>query len=192
MKKQINFKVILTVLVIIILVWFIWGYDVFGVRTLVSEGFDKIKGLSSNVNIEIKCPEGIIPSEIDLMKDDYGLSGYELEEVDFIYRWKPKWEDGQEMEIYSPPSDYEGVQTIDLSKRHCIKGSLEGQNVNYYYCDVTYSKTTTDISDEGEIGETGTISYRIKLILEQQEQIRTIRSISIDRYKVISSNCMKD
>ena len=120
------------------------------------------------------------------------LYGYSIAEggwlEDFLtYYQDPEWSDGERMTIYPPRASGE---IISFSKSHCIKGSEEGQNINYYYCNVGYSKTTTDISGEGEIGKTTTISYNIKLTLEEKEHLRTIRGTSIDRYNIISSTCI--
>lgn len=188
---------IITILIIIILISFVWGYNLFGIKTVVTKGVESLKGLSSEVNIEVECPQWIIPSEIDLIKEDRpligesGLSGFILSDEqgleDFIYKWDPKWLDDQEMSMYPPTPE---GHAIDFSRSHCVRGSGEGQNINNYYCNLGYSKTTTEISDEGLIGKTNTISYNIKLVLEEKEHIRIVRGYSLDRYKIISSTCM--
>lgn len=197
MRKKYNLNMIIAILVIIILIGFIWGYNVLGIRTTITKGVENLKGLSSNVNVQVECPEGIIPSEIDLIKEDKpllgesGLSGFELSEgqqATLIYRWDPEWLDGQKMTMYPPASS---DLIYDATKRHCFKSSEEGKNINYYYCDVGYSKTTTDISDEGVIGETKTISYKINLVLEKKEHIRVVKGYSLDTYNVVSSSCVE-
>ena len=188
MRRKNNFNVIVTILVIILLLWFILGYNVFGIKTTINNGVNNLKGLTSNLNTKIECPEGVIPSEIDLAEYEGGLWGYEESELGRMryYYWHPYWEDGQQMDIYPPtPSG----STDDFSRKYCEKGNEEGQNINYYYCKVGYSKTTTNISKEGEIGETKTESYTIDLVLEKKEHIKDLDKIPIDKYSIISSTC---
>ncbi len=145
------------------------------------EGF-KLSGLNSN-----ECPERIIPLEIDLLEYESGLWGYEEWGVGQIYYyWNPSWLDGQKMTLY-PPTREGGID--DYSRKYCVKGYEEGQNINYYYCKVGYSKTTTDISEGGEIGETKTISYLIDLVLEKERHIKEVKGISLDKYNILSSTC---
>lgn len=192
MRKKENLNTIVTILIIIILISFVWGYNLLGIRTTINEGIDKIQDLSLSSNVKITCPQGIIPQEIDLLEYEGSLWGYEEWGNGQIYAyWPPSWLDGQKMTIYPLSPKGTPGEVSDLTKSYCVKGSNEGQNINYYYCDVGYSKTITDISEEGSIGETKTISYNIKLILEKQEHLKEIKKVSIDRYEIISSECLK-
>jgi hypothetical protein len=134
------------------------------------------------------CPEGIIPEYIYLANYHDGLwgfrnytSSYYGEQATSVYDLY--WADGQKSDLVG-----------NHQKSLCRQGNLEGENINLVYCNnLEYSKTTTDISEDGTIGKTHTISYSIDLVL-QMESTRTLHDASggyysINKYKVISSLC---
>ena len=51
----------------------------------------------------------------------------------------------------------------------CHKGSKEGENINYTYCqNLQYSKTTQEVSKEGIIGKEIKENYKVGLVLKPE------------------------
>lgn len=133
-----------------------------------------------------KCPEGIIPDRL-LVVENKIFGGIELANgnIDSKNFVTPKWADETEIkyDIFNPP---------------CHQGSSEGENVNNLYCSFIYSKTTTNISDEGVIGKTENVEYKINFVLERDDspnQLEVVKSETpsarLVYYKVISPICME-
>ncbi len=186
MKREINLWGIISILVIIILLWYILAFNMFGTTTILKQIVDKVKGLNSQVKIG-ECPIEIIPEKIFLNEALMHFQSY----IDFQgkerlmgYSSIGTWADGQTMDLFG--SDFQSV---------CKQGELEGENINLVYCkNIDYSKTITPLSEEGVIEQIKTISYSVNLVLEKESE-RVIDSSAFGDYpvttfKVLSSECL--
>ncbi len=190
MKKRLKKFIFMGILFIIILVAIRYFY-IYG---------DSIKIGSINPSSD-SCPEGIIPTQLiltqelmpfnpsgpflDARSDSTVFNGYskfsdKIVYSDFGFKWVlgnshipfdyydscSTWADGQNVCFYS------GMNKL------CHKGSAEGENINFVYCDLKYEKinSTTPISTDGVIGKTEvvTTSYDIQLVLKNESEIRIL------------------
>ena len=168
-----------------------------------------IKGITGNVvgNVEeIKedladkiCPENIIPEKITLHEAE-GTAGNPESLYYFWAIYNTNWEDETEIKRY------EG-ETIDFFRAiddsfgiKCRKGSEEGENTNYFYCDnLLYSPSKTKVNSEGVIESSEKSNYKINLVLEPIENEEWYIRKTIDKnrvdiygnYSVIGSFCLK-
>jgi len=138
------------------------------------------------------CPTGIIPENVTIILN----IGLNLQEPIYQYDiigdyWKGshpiqvrnKWGDGSQIGKYS------GYET-----NYCHIGSSKGENINYVYCEVNYSKSETAVSNEGVIGDTKESSYKINLVLIQDSFIdKTMQGDflmkGIANYNVVGATC---
>ena len=103
--------------------------------------------------VSTKCPEGVIPERIiieDISNKPFcatNKNGYGQYEGSCIQTW---------------------LDGTKINNIQCITGKREGQNINYFYCNLgetlaNYVKT--NINSDGTIGKT--ISLKIELVLDK-------------------------
>lgn len=104
--------------------------------------------LNGKINLNNQCPEGLIPTKINVLDSEYKVSYNELSNKK---RLEDNWSDGLPIIGSKYGTD-------------CVKGSQEGENINHYYCrNLKYTKSETPINLEGNIGKTQTTNYTIDL-----------------------------
>ncbi|MCX6711409.1 MAG: hypothetical protein NT139_00010 [Candidatus Woesearchaeota archaeon] len=179
----------IVILILIIFCSLIYAYDILGLKTsiknIISTNLSVEKDLILSKN---KCPSEIIPDRLLLIENNMPQSLTLMKGAiwltnnanpsDYII---PQWKDG--IEISYAYLDFNGV---------CHHGSSKGENINYVYCNnLGYSKSKTEISKEGVVGDTTTISYSINLILIKDKVLKEDIISSLIYYKIISSECIK-
>ncbi|MEK6945400.1 MAG: hypothetical protein AABW63_01265 [Nanoarchaeota archaeon] len=131
------------------------------------------------------CPEGIIPDKLLITENKIPTltlsltSGNTFTQAGSV---TPSWNDGSpiEYDFFNPP---------------CHQGSSEGENINYFYCSFDYSKSVTNVSNEGTIGKTTNTYYKINLIMGRDNSNDAVvfnnPVASLVYYKINSATCFK-
>tara|TARA_Y100000310_G_C20617018_1_gene781169 strand:+ start:154 stop:708 length:555 start_codon:yes stop_codon:yes gene_type:complete len=139
--------------------------------------FEDLGNSASIVQNKNGCPNNIIPDN----SIHFIYNFMKLDKVNLIlsHSGEEYWGDG--IQIQSPDRNYRDRRNSD-----CLKGSAEGENVNFWYCkDFIYQNQTTPISEEGVVGETTTTRYLVDIVLKKDEG-------RDDYYFITEANCKKE
>jgi hypothetical protein len=149
------------ILLFLILLGYFLAYNFFGIRTSITQGFNKLKEIKENVGEKVntfECPKEIIPEKVRVLDGNFIPNRLENRK-----KIKDNWVDGTSIIVWRDPNDmWSGFN--EILGQDCFKGSQEGENVNHYYCkNLMYKKVETPINEGGVIGKTEITEYRIDL-----------------------------
>jgi len=170
-RRKSNKKFLIGIIVIILLA-FIFAYDVANIKTSVQEGIVKIKSGSTTLNsknagfISNYCEENIIPNNFTFYKEQI-ISGVNEEALKsgVLQLLDPVWKDNRP--IGKSP---EGIPF--MNPYNCKRGENEGENINYLYCkNVGYSNQDKKMDSEGNILKIENINYRIDLVIDMENPL---------------------
>lgn len=178
----------------IILIAFIFSFNIFGLGTLTNKVFSGIGNVGSEVKTKINtgdCPAGIIPEKIEVwtLENAGGDSWTEVYQMT-----TNKWEDGVSMERYIDPKN---PAWYVFSNQDCREGSESGENVNYRYCDPRVYKSSKNIVDEqGNIKGSENLDYLVYFVLKSTSDTRDEKTFTgltriYENFEIVSSKCVK-
>lgn len=153
-------------LFVIILIAYIFNYNLFGIKTLYHNSISTIKGTTYEIKEKVntgECPGGIVPEHIYLNKDLLGIYNYTEPYFGNYFSMLPwsYWADGSEMNLMD-----QDWGSLNRGYSLCHHGREVGENVSLIYCNnLSYSKSITPISEGGIVGKTESVSYKVNIII---------------------------
>jgi len=181
---KISLSGIIGFLIVIALLGYIIYYNFFGIGTVVDSTSSSVGGLVNQAKEKINtkdCPTSILPDRIIVvnyyLSRDYLLNKIKISPLDFI---NPDF--GNRLNI--PTSYWKDSNRIEVSRQgkvysylsyetpDCIKGSKEGENLNYLYCsNLSYRGILKDIGSDGTINKIKETTYLVNLVLKPEGKI---------------------
>lgn len=189
-NKKGQLEIVWTILCIIVVLWFVIGFNMFGIGTAYSKAIGSVVGWFNDVDVKTRtseCQDGLVPSMLLFSEEKITYKSWAE---------KRTYSEKSESILVVCPENQSNFSCVNWSSRinqktylpyilgkYCHRGSNTGENQNNIYCqDINYYYSTQPVDYQGNIGEIAVVNYTLSFEMKPTYTSEEIKSLGFEEW----------